>query len=237
MCTLHSQLQHPRLLQFVGVVNDDGKFGIVTEFMERGSLDKLLWRKNKDKPIKLSWSMKMGILNDVASGMVFIHSRGFIHRDLKSPNILIGDSNRAKVGDFGLARAVDKSSSTMTDKQGTPLWMAPEVIGATGHYDNKCDVYSFGIIMWEVLTEKEPYHDIQNKQGVMVRVARDNFRPTIPSVDLVMEIHSTNEEKKSIDNVFMSFISLMRECWSHDPSSRPTFDQVVERLNEMAKLF
>ena len=220
----------------MGVVNDGGKFGIVTEFMERGSLDKLLWRK-KDKPSKLSWSMKMGILSDVASGMTFIHSRGFIHRDLKSPNILIGDNYKAKIGDFGLARAVDKSASTMT-MTGTPLWMAPEVVGSAGHYDNKCDVYSFGIIMWEVLVEKEPYHDVQNKQSVMLNVFNSpKFRPSIPSVESVMEMHTSEEERKSIDAVFRSFVVLIRQCWNHDPSSRPSFDQVSDRLDEMSKMF
>jgi len=205
--------------------------------MEQGSLDKLLWKK-VDVSLSLSWSVKMRILNDVGSGMAFIHSRGFIHRDLKSPNILIGESNRAKIGDFGMARVADKASSTMTSNQGTPLWVAPEVIGGTGHYDNKCDVFSFGVIMWEMMSEKEPYHHIQNKQTVMVNVFNNpNFRPLIPSLEEVISLHTDQVDKKSIPFVFEPFIVLMQECWSHDPSTRPTFDQVVERLHAMSKPF
>jgi len=229
----HRKLQQEALVQFVGVVNDQGKFGIVTEFFESKSLNNYLRRRNNpDNNPRLSWSAKIGVLRNVGAGMKFIHSRGYTHHDLKSSNILIGEANRVKIGDFGLARALDKTNVILNNQE--RLWMAPEVIGGKGHYDKKCDVYSFGIIMWETLNENEPYHDIQDKQMVVDKIAKDpNFRPTIPNVEAVKEIHSTQEERRYIDTIFARYVSLMKECWSQNPSTRPTFDQVVDRLHGM----
>jgi len=232
------QLTHPRLLRFIGatIIPQAGKVGIVLEFMERGSLEGLLWEK-KDNSIRLSWSSKMQILCDIAEGMAYIHSEGFIHRDLKSPNVLIGDGLRAKVADFGLARTQNRAKAKMT-KVGTPLWLAPEIFTKDGHYDSKCDVFSFGIIMNEVLTEKQPYYHIENAETIMQRVFQDpSFRPIIPSVAQVKENHPTSSERRAIDNVFMSFQWLMCACWDSEPTKRPTFSEVVSQLKNMSQIF
>ena len=130
---------------------------------------------------------------DTARGMKYLHSRvGIVQRDLKSQNLLIDGDNNVKVGDFGLSRKVD-TTNNMT-ACGTPYWTAPEVVRGE-IYDQRADVYSFAIILWELITLSEPYKG-RDPLEIAFAVADEGLRPKIPFV--------CPEE----------YSKLMQDCWA-----------------------
>ena len=183
----------------------------------------------------LPWKHKVNMLLQIASGIMFIHAQSVIHRDLKSHNILLGgsipDAIIPKICDFGLSktRGVNMSQKVMTQAVGTPLWMAPEVVlGNT--YSYSCDVFSFSIMICEMMTETLPYLDMvePHMQGnIHFKVATQaDFRPRIPArvVD-----DPENFEAKSL-------VELMKQGWSQDPAARPSSKEVYERLKAIASV-
>eukprot|EP01087_Luapelamoeba_hula_P022681 TRINITY_DN8193_c0_g1_i2.p1 TRINITY_DN8193_c0_g1~~TRINITY_DN8193_c0_g1_i2.p1 ORF type:complete len:180 (-),score=31.16 TRINITY_DN8193_c0_g1_i2:61-600(-) len=151
--------------------------------------------------------MRMKIAKGAALGVYYLHSLDpiILHRDLKSSNILIDENWNAKVADFGFAR-IKQDNATMT-RCGSPCWIAPEVI--TGQkYTEKADVYSFGIILWEILTRQQPYKGM-NYMNVSLEVVRGT-RPKMPS----------NAPKR--------FAKLITRCWRGEPDKRPSMEKVVQ---------
>ncbi|RWW12634.1 hypothetical protein GW17_00023691 [Ensete ventricosum] len=161
---------------------------------------------------------------DVSKGMNYLHQNNIIHRDLKAANLLM-DENEAKliylflwqvvkVADFGVAR-VKAESGVMTAETGTYRWMAPEVIEHKP-YDHKADVFSFAIVMWELLTAKLPYEYLTPLQAA-VGVVQKGLRPTIPK------------------NTHPKLAELLEKCWQQDPAVRPDFSEILETLQLIAK--
>lgn len=120
----------------------------------------------------------------------------------------------AKLADFGWTRIKAKK---MTAKIGTYQWMAPEVI-AGYKYTEKADVFSYGIILWELATRQPPYYGIDGSE-VSIRVVKEDLRPKI----------SKDQEMKSPPE----FINLMKKCWDRDPRERPQFIEIIQELNNM----
>ena len=184
-----SLLRHKNIVNFMGVcIKPPDTYAIITEFIEGGSLyDRLHVRA---KRVNFSWKQKVSILGQISQACLFLHQQGIVHRDLKSHNILLegcpGNRITPKVCDFGLAKSKDKmeaSQAANTQSVGTPLWMAPEVV-TNDNYGSECDVYSFAIIMYEVLFERLPYSDLPSIKHLQLKVATDpNFRPTIFDLD------------------------------------------------------
>ena len=160
-------------------------------------------------PYSLHAALKVCL--DAAKGMGYLHSADLIHRDLKSMNIMIGDDMRGKIADYGESR--EKATDMTMTSTGTPLWMAPEV-SLSERYDSKADVYSFGIVLYEVCKRDLPYSDRKdvNAIGLAVEVALDGLRPTIEE-----EWHE-------------GIKSLLRDCYKKEASARPTFAQAEARL-------
>eukprot|EP00727_Mastigamoeba_balamuthi_P002678 m51a1_g12407 putative serine threonine kinase (997) ;mRNA; r:699751-704568 len=155
-------LRHPNLLLFMCYVRTDVGLTIVTEYMPNGSLFDVLSEKAVPMPVK----MKLHILNDISSGMAYLHGSNppIIHCDLKSSNILMSSSMQAKVCDFGLtviAHQHGGSSAVQGDESalGSLFWSAPEII-KSGTFSTKSDVYAFGIMVWEMVTRDLPYKDM-----------------------------------------------------------------------------
>lgn len=194
-----SILSHDCLLLFYGYTVN--KNCIITKYMKYGNLFDLL------KKDELTGTDKTWIAYDIARGMNYLHSLGFIHRDLKSQNIFVDENKRGKIGDFGFAR--EKTSLPMTGLIGTEFWMAPEVILSHPNYDEKVDTYSYGIILWELLTGKQPFENLSNSM-ISIKIAMENLRPEIPSYCPV------NLEK------------LIKRCWSRESSDRPSFRDIIE---------
>ena len=204
--TTLSILQHPSILRLVGYTREQ-PFCLVTELMTNGSLADFLVKR----PNELSPTDRTIIAIDVARGMQYIHEKTLIHRDLKSFNIFLDGNKRAKIGDFGLVRV--KSYEPSTGMIGTPQWMAPEVMMCSPTYNQKVDVYSYAIVMWELLTNEKPYSKIPIQQ-LPTMIVKDNFRPTIP------------------ENTPPKLRDLIVNCWDADPVKRPTFAQILQMLEE-----
>ncbi|XP_045827595.1 dual specificity protein kinase shkB-like isoform X2 [Trifolium pratense] len=155
------RLRHPNILLFMGAVTSPQRLCIVTEFLPRGSLCRLLHRNTS----KLDWRRRVHMALDIARGVNYLHHYNppIIHRDLKSSNLLVDKNWTVKVGDFGLSRLKHETYLTTKTGRGTPQWMAPEVL-RNEPSDEKSDVYSFGVILWELATEKIPWDNLNAMQ-------------------------------------------------------------------------
>ena len=182
-------VRHPNIVLFLGACTKPPKLCIVLEYCENGSLWTLLHFTKIDIP----WKTKKKYALDIAKAVNYLHclSPQLLHRDLKSLNVLLDHKNTCKLADFGWARIKE---NVMTGKIGTYQWMAPEVI-ACNAYTEKADVFSFGIIMWEIACRKPPYYGIEAKE-VANRVVNEGMRPSIKDGDAPY-----------------SWINLMKRCW------------------------
>ncbi|OHT05790.1 hypothetical protein TRFO_26388 [Tritrichomonas foetus] len=212
-----AEASHPAVLKLKGfsLPNRKRQYAtILTPFMSNGSLEHILYHERKnDSSITKYWDLtqKLSVILGVAAGMQYLHHVNVIHRDLKPGNILLNEYFEPTIGDFGFSKfTATKKTTKMSMTGGTPLYMAPEL------YDNykygyKVDVYAFGMIVYEVLTGIEPFHEISNPNSIPLKVC-NGVRPDIPSF------------------IPKSFRSLIRQCWAHSPEDRPTFDEIVEHL-------
>ncbi|XP_027937083.1 serine/threonine-protein kinase CTR1-like isoform X3 [Vigna unguiculata] len=167
--SLMKRLRHPNIVLLMGAVIQPPKLSIVTEYLSRGSLYELLHMPNVGSSLSERCRLKMAY--DVASGMNYLHQMRppIVHRDLKSPNLLVDDSYTVKVCDFGLSRTKANTFLSSKTAAGTPEWMAPEVI--RGELSNeKCDVFSFGVILWELVTLQQPWRHLNPSQCRLLRL-------------------------------------------------------------------
>jgi serine/threonine protein kinase len=205
-----SELHHPNVVLFIGACIKSPNLCIVTEFAKQGSLKDLVGCAS----VKLPWMRKLELLRSAAMGISYLHSLDpvIVHRDVKPSNLLVDESWNVKVADFGFAR-IKEENATMT-RCGTPCWTAPEVIRGE-KYDERADVYSFGIVMWEVLTRKQPFGG-RNFMGVSLDVL-EGKRPQVPG-DCPVE-----------------FKKLMKKCWHASAVKRPSMENVLARLENLLR--
>ena len=214
-------LYHPYLVLLMGAIVEPFNLSIVTEYCKGGNLFDLLYKRPN---INLSWELKKKILLEIAIGMNYLHTNNppVLHRDLKSLNILLtdkieksSDTTDIKISDFGLSRLYQKSC-ILTGHLGTCYWMAPEII-VNKRYSTKVDVYSYGIIIWEVCTRKTPY-SCMSQQQVQFYVSVKKGRPNLKIIP---------------NNTPPKIVQLMQMCWEHDPDKRPSFDFIVDYLRNL----
>jgi serine/threonine protein kinase len=238
--TMLQAVRHAHIVQFHGFgTTASGCPFIVTELMEMGSLQDVL-AKNSNLP----WSRKYLFAFEIASGMALVHSLGRMHRDLKSANVLVSQRPdgvpHAKISDFGTATLLDAvfnqpepqrngskpaetsaDATTLTTGMGTMLWMAPEML-ARQRYTKAIDVYSYGIVMWEIASQKLPWADLQHDKSCMdmiklLQLLRDGVRPEVgaawPS----------------------PYVEMMTRCWATDAATRPDFKTVTTVMHELVE--
>ncbi|XP_027365528.1 serine/threonine-protein kinase STY46-like isoform X2 [Abrus precatorius] len=204
------KVRHKNVVQFIGACTKPPRLCIVTEFMSGGSVYDYL---HKQKGFfKFPTLLKVAV--DVSKGMNYLHQHNIIHRDLKAANLLMDENGTVKVADFGVAR-VKAQSGVMTAETGTYRWMAPEVIEHKP-YDHKADVFSFAVVLWELLTGKLPYEYLTPLQAA-IGVVQKGLRPTIPK------------------NTHPKFVELLERSWQQDPTLRPDFSEIIEILQQLAK--
>ncbi|XP_050886590.1 serine/threonine-protein kinase STY46 isoform X12 [Lathyrus oleraceus] len=203
-----SKVQHKNVIKFIGACTKPN-FHLVTEYMSGGNMYDFLHIQKS--VLTLPSLLKVAI--DVSQGVKYLHQNNIIHRDLKTANLLMDEKGQVvKVADFGVARLQDQSG-IMTAETGTYRWMAPEVIQHKP-YNHKADVFSFGIILWELLTRKLPYEDLSPLQAA-VGVVHKDLRPEIPR------------------DAHPKLVELLHWCWHKDPSLRPEFSEVLKFLQHM----
>ncbi|KAG9451981.1 hypothetical protein H6P81_004885 [Aristolochia fimbriata] len=208
------RLRHPNVVLFMGAVTRPPNLSIVTEFLPRGSLYRLLHRPN----CQIDEKRRIKMALDVAKGMNCLHSSipTIVHRDLKSPNLLVDKNWNVKVCDFGLSRLKHNTFLSSKSTAGTPEWMAPEVL-RNEPSNEKCDVYSFGVILWELATLRMPWSGM-NPMQVVGAVGFQNRRLDI---------------SKEVDPLVARIIW---ECWQTDPNLRPSFAQLTTALKPLQQL-
>ncbi|GMY35026.1 serine/threonine-protein kinase edr1 [Fagus crenata] len=212
-----SKLHHPNVVAFYGVVQDGpgGTLATVTEFMVNGSLRHVLLSKERH----LDRRKRLIIAMDAAFGMEYLHSKNIVHFDLKCDNLLVNlkDPLRpiCKVGDFGLSK-IKRNTLVTGGVRGTLPWMAPELLnGSSSKVSEKVDVFSFGIVLWEILTSEEPYANM-HYGAIIGGIVNNTLRPPVPSY--------CDDEWRI----------LMEQCWAPDPVVRPSFTEIARRLRVMS---
>lgn len=203
------KLRHPKLIQLYAVCTDTEPIYIVTELMRNGAL--LDYLHDKGKALKLPQLVDMAA--QVAAGMAYLESQSFIHRDLAARNVLVGENNICKVADFGLARVIETDLYTAREGAKFPIkWTAPEA-AMMNKFSIKSDVWSFGIMLVEVVTYgRIPYPGMTNAE-VLQQVERGYRMP------------------KPVDCNDLLY-AIMLDCWKSEPAERPTFETLQWRLED-----
>lgn len=202
-----SRLQHRNVIKLVGACTSPPVFCVITEFLSGGSLRSFL-HKQEHKSLPLDKIISVGL--DIAHGMGYVHSQGIVHRDVKPENIIF-DGDCAKIVDFGIA-CEEAYCDPLANDPGTFRWMAPEMMKHKP-YGRKVDVYSFGLILWEMLTGSVPYEDLTPFQAAFA-VFDKNVRPAIPATcPAALRV-------------------LIEQCWALQADKRPEFWQIVQLLDK-----
>lgn len=207
------RLRHPNVVLLMGAVTRAPNLSIVTEFLPRGSLYRLIHRPNN----QLDERKRLRMALDVARGMNYLHNSTpvIVHRDLKSPNLLVDKNWVVKVCDFGLSRMKHNTFLSSKSTAGTAEWMAPEVL-RNEPSNEKCDVFSFGVILWELATLQQPWSGM-NPMQVVGAVGFQHRRLDIPS---------------DMDPMIADIIM---KCWHNDPKMRPSFGEIMSALKPLQK--
>ncbi|CAI5509071.1 unnamed protein product [Closterium sp. Naga37s-1] len=206
------KLRHPNILLFMGAVASLDHLAIVTEFLPRGSLFRLLHRRTAG----LTRLRLLRMALDVARGVNYLHkcSPPVVHHDLKSANLLVDRNWTVKVGDFGLSKMKFATYLSARSGRGTPQWMAPEVL-RNEPSNEKSDVYSFGVVLWEMATRQVPWEGMNPMQVVGAVGFLEQQLPLPPSIDPAMR-------------------TLISDCW-RSPNEWPSFDEITARLKIMVQ--
>ncbi|KAM7270890.1 hypothetical protein ACFE04_030104 [Oxalis oulophora] len=192
-----SRLRHPNVILFLGACTKPPRLSMITEYMEMGSLYYLIHSSGYKK--KLSWRRRLKILRDICRMKI-------VHRDLKSANCLVNKHWTVKICDFGLSRIMSETTMKDSASAGTPEWMAPELIRNEA-FTEKCDIFSFGVIMWELCTLSRPWEGVPPDR-VVYAVANEGSRLEVPEGPIG---------------------KLISDCWA-EPQERPSCEEILSRL-------
>ncbi|KAM3866286.1 ephrin type-A receptor 4-like [Diretmus argenteus] len=221
--SIMGQFDHPNIIRLEGVVTRCKPLMIITEYMENGSLDAFL-RKHDGQ---FTVIQLVGMLRGIASGMKYLSDMSYVHRDLAARNILVNSNLVCKVSDFGLSRVLEddpEAAYTTREATGTyhspggkiPIrWTAPEAI-AYRKFTSASDIWSYGIVMWEVVSYGErPYWDMNNQD--VIKAIEEGYRLPAP-MDCPVVLHQ-----------------LMLDCWERERAERPTFSQILNMLDKLIR--
>jgi len=210
-----ARLKHPNCVRLYAVCLDSDEYCMISELCGGGSLTARHDRLHKEKHAPLPAETVRVQMLQVAEGMRYLHAAKVMHRDLKSHNILFRSSGDLAISDFGLATFAPPEKAALTAETGSYRWMAPEVMRHEP-YDQTCDVYSFGLLSWEMLTYCVPFQNLDPVEAAFA-VATRSHRPTIP------------------DHCSAEISEVIQSCWNQVSERRMTFAQVCEALHAAGK--
>ncbi|KAJ3676826.1 hypothetical protein LUZ60_002550 [Juncus effusus] len=202
-----SNLNHLNFMKFMGACRKSSVWCIVMEHPKHNSIRDFVRKNKRKKKIPLKIAVRLAL--DVAKGMAYLHNLGFIHADLRSTNLIIMPDKSVKIVGFEILQ-IELKPEKMTAENTTYRWMAPEMIQHRS-YNQKADVYSFGIVLWELVTGKLPFENMTAVQAAYV-IVNNGTRPIVPH-----------------DCPYM-LREIMTRCWDSDPDSRPEFTEVIRML-------
>jgi len=212
---LMSELQHPNIVMFLGASLRPPTICLILEYCVFGNMIEFL-RGAKENEIAVSMHLILKMALDIARGIKYLHEKmSIIQRDLKGRNVLVDENFNAKIADFGLSRMKSEESDAALTACGTPAWTAPEIVRME-EYTEKVDVYSYGVVLWELIMRQEPY---EGEGGIQIAymAAEQGLRP--PRPEFAPKV----------------YCDLMEECWADSPDDRPTFSEILQRLFKMMK--
>ncbi|XP_060689699.1 ephrin type-A receptor 3 isoform X2 [Hemiscyllium ocellatum] len=212
--SIMGQFDHPNIIHLEGVVTKSKPVMIVTEYMENGSLDSFLRKHDAQFTV----IQLVGMLRGIASGMKYLSDMGYVHRDLAARNILVNSNLVCKVSDFGLSRVLEDDPEAAYTTRGGKIpirWTAPEAI-AYRKFTSASDVWSYGIVLWEVMSYGErPYWEMSNQD--VIKAVDEGYRLP-PPMDCPAALYQ-----------------LMLDCWQKDRNNRPKFEQIVSILDKLIR--
>ena len=193
------------IVEFVGACHDP--LQIVMEYCDNGTLTSYL--HHQGNVVDVETGLKFAY--QIAKGVSLLHHKGIVHRDIKSPNILMhGEPPACVLSDFGLSAEEDLNETPLVDN---PRWLAPEILAGNGHFTLPCDIYALGVVFWEIVARRLPF-DKSDFVVELVHRILEGERPSPASCQLA------------------SFQRIYESCWDGNPLARPSIDQVVEMLRE-----
>ncbi len=223
---IHANLNDAFVVKLFGItLPDDGfSYSMIMEIMEQGNLYKMLQEVPREV---LGWNVRMQIAMDIAAGLVYLHGQNpmIVHRDIKSPNILLNSEGYAKIADFGLATLRSEMSAhyytpdaaRQNGIKGSLLWRSPEQFKMNVMRGPECDTYSFGVVLWEIATHKLPYAYANGDEGAIKQFKIDNEKEAFD---------------KRAEGVPPEYQFVSEQCWDADRAKRLTARQALEKLQE-----
>jgi len=217
-CLLMTNLRpHRNVVPLLGICTDPEKLCIITDYIENGSLERLI-----KSSIVITWDVIFNIVKGIQAGVYHLHQENILHRDLAARNILLRPNYQPLIADFGLSKKVpinldpkerSQVKTTSDSFRGPYKWMAPESL-QKGEFSIKSDTYSYGVVLYEIVARQEPF-PLYSIQEAAKKVVYENLRLVPPPITPP------------------KFSSLMNRCWERDPAYRPDFKEIGNLLAEL----
>ncbi|KAF0558407.1 kinase-like protein [Gigaspora margarita] len=190
-----------------------GNFMLVLEFADSGNLRDYLKKKHAKDIYRISWTELIKIAKEITLGLTYLHSKSIIHRDLHSNNILI-NNGRALISDFGISKQLNDTTASSSVMMGVPAYIDPQYLKNGHKLDMKSDIYSLGVLFWELTSGIPPFFNI-------------------PEMAIILEILNNNREK-IIDSTPLNYSNLYKKCWASEPKQRPTLNEISDELENLS---
>ncbi|CAG8458417.1 13245_t:CDS:2 [Cetraspora pellucida] len=205
---------HSNIIEFYGISRNSDNFMLVLQFANGGNLRDHLQRKQQDSVYKISWIELTQVAKEITRGIIHLHTKGIIHRDLHSKNILM-NNGKALISDFGISKQLNDTTKSSSNLSGMIEYTDPRYLQCKVCRDKTSDIYSLGVLLWELTSGIPPFHGL-------------NFMTKIIQI-------SQNKREKIIANTPSDYANLIEKCWSSDPDQRPALDQILIQIENLSK--